>query len=241
MENVTSTFSSRLKELRGNKNQSIVAEEIGISRAALSYYESGERKPDINTLYALAKYYHVTSDYLLGLTDVAAPNIDKQAIAEKTGLSERAISHLEFLKKAAPDKEFEQRESAIHDLLTLKTINILLEAEEDLLLNNLTYYFFVHFTHFGDWYGETEDTHPISDLSLYDNFLRINYSDDYDFFSNAFLLMIEKDLRQIRNNYSSKIANEFEQYRDKDLTYAELFDLINDFFRRNQPPANPYA
>ena len=50
MKNVTDLFSSRLKKLRGNKNQADVAKEIGISRGALSYYESGERKPDINVL-----------------------------------------------------------------------------------------------------------------------------------------------------------------------------------------------
>ena len=54
MEDITNIFSSRLKNLRGNRNQDDVAKELGISRASLSYYETGARKPDINTLYALA-------------------------------------------------------------------------------------------------------------------------------------------------------------------------------------------
>ena len=47
MEDITNIFSSRLKYLRGNRNQDDVAKELGISRASLSYYETGARKPDI--------------------------------------------------------------------------------------------------------------------------------------------------------------------------------------------------
>ena len=91
MKDVTDIFSIRLRSLRGSKNQNDVAKEIGISRGALSYYESGERRPDINTLYAIAKYYNVSSDYLLGITDVCSPSTELQAISKETGLSERAI------------------------------------------------------------------------------------------------------------------------------------------------------
>ena len=38
MEDITNIFSSRLKNLRGNRNQDDVAKELGISRASLSYY-----------------------------------------------------------------------------------------------------------------------------------------------------------------------------------------------------------
>ena len=59
MDNVTKVFSKRLKQLRGNKSQDDVAKGIGISRGALSYYEKGERNPDINILSSIAKYYNV--------------------------------------------------------------------------------------------------------------------------------------------------------------------------------------
>ena len=56
MDNVTKVFSKRLKQLRGNKSQDDVAKDIGISRGALSYYEKGERNPDINILSSIEKY-----------------------------------------------------------------------------------------------------------------------------------------------------------------------------------------
>lgn len=231
MENVTDIFKYRLKELRGNRNQNDVAREIGISRASLSYYETGDRKPDINTLHALAQYYQVSSDYLLGLTDIASPNIDTQTISKKTGLSEDSLCHLEQLKTKAEKNSDEQ---SVVSLLTLKTINLILEEDTDNLLENLAYYFFVSFTHFGDWFEELDNTHHISELSLTDKKLNVSYSEDYDFFSNAFLLMIERDLRQIREKYITDLNKLFSQNEKDDLTHAEICDLLNDFFKKHQ-------
>lgn len=94
MLDVTNVFSERLKELRGKKTLQEVADSIGITRVAMGYYEKGERKPDIEILYKIAKFYGVTSDYLIGLSDVQTPDIDIQAISTKTGLSEKAIEKI---------------------------------------------------------------------------------------------------------------------------------------------------
>lgn len=61
------TFGKRLIELRENKNLSRqkVADDLGISRASLEYYEKGKRTPDIETLLKLANYFEVTCDYLI--------------------------------------------------------------------------------------------------------------------------------------------------------------------------------
>ena len=95
MENVT-VFANRLKDLRGNMTLREVADEIGITRVALGYYEKGERKPDIEILHRLATYYHVSCDYLLGLSDIKTPDISTKEISKKTGLSEQAIRKLSF-------------------------------------------------------------------------------------------------------------------------------------------------
>lgn len=91
MIDVTNIFSKRLKELRGKKTLQEVSDAIGITRVAMGYYEKGERKPDIEILYKIAKFYGVTSDYLIGLSDVQTPDIDIQAISAKTGLTEKSI------------------------------------------------------------------------------------------------------------------------------------------------------
>lgn len=44
-------------------------EYLGISTRAYQYYESGERYPDFEGLLALADYFQVSIDYLVGRSD----------------------------------------------------------------------------------------------------------------------------------------------------------------------------
>jgi len=65
-------FSQRLKELRLNKGdtQKVVAEYLDILPKAYQRYEYGEREPSFDTLIKICKYFDVSSDYLLGLSDI---------------------------------------------------------------------------------------------------------------------------------------------------------------------------
>lgn len=65
------TFAKRIKELRlqANKTLEQIAIETGISKTALSYYETDQREAGISVLIRLAKYYGESTDYLLGLED----------------------------------------------------------------------------------------------------------------------------------------------------------------------------
>ena len=61
----------RLKELRERKNvtQQDVADALDIDRSLYARYEYGTRTPPLDNLIKMAKYYEVTTDYMLGLTD----------------------------------------------------------------------------------------------------------------------------------------------------------------------------
>ncbi len=61
----------RLKELRENSKvtQTVIAEYLNIKQNTYSQYESGARQLPIDVLIKLAKYYNVTTDYILELTD----------------------------------------------------------------------------------------------------------------------------------------------------------------------------
>lgn len=65
------TEFGRLLDLRKQKNKTIaeMAKDTGISASAISNYERGIRKPDADTLIALAKYFDCSTDYLLGLAE----------------------------------------------------------------------------------------------------------------------------------------------------------------------------
>jgi transcriptional regulator with XRE-family HTH domain len=64
-------FAQKLKELRIEKNvrQHELANILGISARAVSFYENGERECDFDTLIKICKYFNVTTDYILGLSD----------------------------------------------------------------------------------------------------------------------------------------------------------------------------
>lgn len=65
----------RLRDLREDKDltQKQVAEYLHIRQNTYCQYESGRRQVPIETLIALAKYYKVSTDYILGLTNITKP------------------------------------------------------------------------------------------------------------------------------------------------------------------------
>ncbi len=64
-------FSARVKELRESQglSQESLGKIIGVKRYSVYTYEKGRNYPDIPRLIALADYFDVTTDYLLGRTD----------------------------------------------------------------------------------------------------------------------------------------------------------------------------
>jgi len=63
-------FCDGLRASRGNRSQSELADKIGVSQVKLSRWESGKFEPNLSELCTLCKTLGVTSDWLLGLSDV---------------------------------------------------------------------------------------------------------------------------------------------------------------------------
>ena len=62
------TFGKILRELRNNSKltQTELANSLGLAFSTISMYERGEREPDFETLEAIADYFNVSMDFLLG-------------------------------------------------------------------------------------------------------------------------------------------------------------------------------
>ena len=62
-------FVERLKELRLERGLSKeqVSKNTGLSRSAISLWEAGKRVPNAEAVVVLAKYFEVTTDFLLGV------------------------------------------------------------------------------------------------------------------------------------------------------------------------------
>ena len=54
---------------RNGLTQSELAELLGVSQQTISKYENGSREPDLENLIRMSKIFHVTTDYLLGLSE----------------------------------------------------------------------------------------------------------------------------------------------------------------------------
>ena len=87
-------FGSKLKELRINARltQEQLGKQIGVTKSVISFYELQERSPSPDVLVKLAKFFHVSTDYLLGLDGTETIDVSDLApedIAALRSLAER--------------------------------------------------------------------------------------------------------------------------------------------------------
>ena len=64
-------FAERIKSLRiaHGMTQEAVGKIVGVKRCSVCGYEKGNNYPEVPVLIALADYFGVSTDYLLGRTD----------------------------------------------------------------------------------------------------------------------------------------------------------------------------
>lgn len=104
-------MTNRLKELRQKNNLTLekLGQKVNIPKNTLSRYESGKREPKIETWKKLADYFNVSTSYLMGLNSNSFGNrikelrikngLSQTELADKTGVSEQAISFYENGKR----------------------------------------------------------------------------------------------------------------------------------------------
>lgn len=85
VEVVNVDIAERLQALRkkAGYSQEQVAEMLGLSRQAISKWESGQGKPEIDNVIKLTEIYHVSADYIL----LGTENKEVKPTPEKKGLS----------------------------------------------------------------------------------------------------------------------------------------------------------
>lgn len=97
--------------------QEALASCLGVKRQTVSLYKSGQSKPDVDQLYKIARFFGVSSDYLIGISNVQSTDAQMQQVCRFTGLSEKGIEELIrwsrndthfllFINKAFENSEF---------------------------------------------------------------------------------------------------------------------------------------
>ncbi len=112
------SFSEKLRSLRANASQAENARIFGVSQSAYSAWERGEAEPNITTLASICRHYNVPSDWLLGLSDDAAPAWKPEAEAPKTSrmASERFVDRKIAEAVSGPCPTCAAKDSVIADL-----------------------------------------------------------------------------------------------------------------------------
>lgn len=92
-------FTERFRKLQGKQSNTEFSDFLGISRQSVGFYLNGDRVPDALTLAKIAEKCEVSTDWLLGLSDIRSKDYDVQQICKATGLSEESITELCGWKK----------------------------------------------------------------------------------------------------------------------------------------------
>ena len=104
---------NRLKFLRNEKGESLekIAKQLNVTIQTISNYENEKRDMTPDTIIKLAEYFGVSTDYLLGKSDIRNP----EQIDDPLGLSKIGFS----MKDYAPptEKQKEQLEEIIKTIL----------------------------------------------------------------------------------------------------------------------------
>ena len=88
------SFAYRLSNLRKDHDlsQKQLADQLHVTHSQISRIESGETKnPNISIVIDAARFFHVSTDYLLGITQITTP---KSYDISELGLSEEAVNRL---------------------------------------------------------------------------------------------------------------------------------------------------
>lgn len=102
-------FAERLRNLIEEKgiSQKQLAAETQIAESSISKYLSCDAEPKLVPLANIAKYFDVSVDYLLGISNCKQYQEDMQAVSKFTGLTDEALNFFTSAKRLTPAKRYE--------------------------------------------------------------------------------------------------------------------------------------
>lgn len=117
-EKYCSPFATNMRILMKERRitQDELAAKIGKTKQSVSQYVNGDSEPGYETLAKIADFFSVSTDYLLGISNIKTPDTTAQAVIEYTGLSEDNISTLHRMRKAAVNEPVETEKDGIVSL-----------------------------------------------------------------------------------------------------------------------------
>lgn len=90
----------------GEQSRQTIADKIGCDVSLITKHYNGNKIVTIDSLKKYAEYFNVSTDYLLGLSDVISTNPAIRDISQITGLNESTINFLAFNKSIENETTF---------------------------------------------------------------------------------------------------------------------------------------
>lgn len=110
----------QLKE-ENKKTQKQICGDIKATEKTVASWIKGQKQPETYKLCALADYFNVSTDFILGRTEYR--NLGNEDISKAIGLSEKSIEVLRFLNGLSVTNEEDKR----HHRKVIDLINVVLE------------------------------------------------------------------------------------------------------------------
>ena len=141
------TVGRRIEELRKERGltQAELAGSLGVLRESLAQWERGAQNIKTVHVVAIAKYFKVSCDFLLGQSRSPSTDEAKQALYDDTGLSDIALNELSLPEPKQAGVIFDyQNPRTTKTLMYREVVNLLLtNPHGKKALQHLADYFFV--------------------------------------------------------------------------------------------------
>ena len=205
--NTKAILSKRLHELKEIKLDEdyqntipLQAKGMKISYPTLIKYINGNTECPAKNIVKIASYYGISTDYLLGLSNVKSTDTDLKGVCEYTGLSEKAVAVLKNLNSAAVGSGIDsdvynngrQAKGLIISSIDLP-INILNMLLENVHLLSMVYSYLVL----------TSDIGENNNVYIGDR-------------ANSVLFEIALEMRKIRDSFQLEYTKIFKTLKEKD-------------------------
>ena len=122
-------LGDRLKVLRASRKltQEELAEKIGVTRGTYAHYEINKRQPDYDTLVKIAKFFDVSTDYLIsGHNNITIAGQQIDLTEEEYKIFEELKKHPILFHDLAKDPE-----KKIKELIRLQKARDMFLKEDD--------------------------------------------------------------------------------------------------------------
>lgn len=212
---------SRLQQLMNQKgSRSEIAKDLCCDVSTITKHFNGDRAVTAEYLLKYAKYFGVSADYLLGLSDVPSIDTDIKGVCEFTGLDSNVVYLLHLMKKYDSDS-LAFMNYWLSDLDTICNMsdnasqayeNYIQKSEST--VDNLT-----------KDYSELKSKHPTLSDENYDDYFQVGFD-------------IKEGIKKIENmqNYfdylihteSIKFAKELNNFLFEDSRSAELLESLDN-------------